>query len=202
MTLETVPASGKLREVRLGVRAATTEARRGVNLKGPYAPALREHWAGQIMFADLSRADMAALVAFFESLDGRITPFGVSLAASYFSRLVGGSASVSGTLAAAVVPGANVVKITLSGSPTLKRGTLVGIGDTAGTYQWCDVLEDAVANGSADVKIAPRIRYAFAASTTIVAGTVTAKLKLAGDDIDTTFNPAYGSLILDVIEAL
>ncbi len=202
MALDTVPATGKIRELRLGIKAPTANLSRGINLKSPYAAMAREIWAGQILWADLSRADMAGLIAFFESLDGRVTPFGVTLAAGFASQLVGGSASASGTLAAAVARGADRVKISITGSPTLAMGTLVGIGDTAGVYQMCEVVQAAAANGSADIIIAPRIRYAFSAATAVTAGTVTGKFKLTGDDLDQRFNPSYGSLTLDVIEAL
>jgi hypothetical protein len=173
------------------------EARRGLTLKGPYAATMREFWAGQILLADLSRADMAALVAFFESLDGRVTPFGITLATGFASA----GTTASGTIDA-VNPGADRVRVTVAGNPTLPAGTLLGIGATDGVYQLCEVLQQSTADGATDARIAPRIRNVFGASTPVAVGSVTGKFNLAGDDLDVAFNTSYGSLAINVIEAL
>ena len=200
--MDSVPAIAKIAELRLGIRAPTDDVRRGSNYKAPFAAAFREMWVGSILWAHLSRADMQALAAFFESRDGRVTPFGVPLAAGFASQYVNGNASVAGTLSGIPALGADVVTISASGSPVVLAGTLVSFGDPAGVYQVCEVLCDTLADGSAPVWIAPRIRYTLG-TTACTLGTVTGRFVLANDTLEALkFVPAYGMLSIDVIEAI
>lgn len=203
MALAIVPAVAKIAELRLSIRAPTDEARRGLNMKAPYAPAAREMWAGQILWAALSRDDTNELAAFFESLDGRVTPFGVELAAGFAGQIVPGfSGAASGTLASIPALGADSIAVSVSGSPILAPGTLVGIGDTAGVYQLVEIVAGGAANGSTALKIAPRVRFTVG-STACVLGTVTGKFNLAGDTLTALqFSPSAGTLAVDVMEAL
>lgn len=200
--LALVPSTGKLREIRLGIRAPTDDTRRGLSLKGGFAASFREQWAGQLLFAALSRAELSALVAFFESLDGRVTPFGVELAAGFASQYVGNARVASATLASTPSLGADKIRLTISGSPTLRPGTLVGLGETRGTFQLVEVMPgaSAVADGATDIYIAPRIRVPLDGATAI-AGTVTARFYLAADALDSLeISPSSGSLTVDVVD--
>lgn len=202
--LVTAPAVAKIRELRLGIQAPTNDARRPLNMSAGYAPALRERWAGQVLWADLSRSDSAALQAFFESLDGRVTPFGLPLAAGFASQYVAGNASLAGTLASIPAPGADRIRVSASGSPTLRPGTLISLGVTdpdTGPYQVVEVLESAPADGATDIYIAPRIRHTMT-TTAVTLGTVTGSFVLAADVLPAQMVPAYGSLALDIVEAL
>lgn len=200
--MDSVPAVAKIAELRLGIRAPTDDVRRGSNYKAPFAAAFREMWAGSVLWANLSRADMQALAAFFESRDGRVTPFGVLLAAGFASQYVNGGASVAGTLAAIPTLGADAVSISASGSPVVLAGTLISFGDPDGVYQVCEVLRDTLANGVAPIYLAPRIRYVLG-TTACTLGTVTGRFVLASDTLSALkFSPAYGALSVDVIEAL
>lgn len=200
--MDSVPAIAKIAELRLGIRAPTDDVRRGSNYKAPFASAFRELWAGSVLWANLSRNDMQALAAFFESRDGRVTPFGVSLAAGFASQYVNGNATVAGTLAATPALGADVVSISASGSPPLLAGTLISFGDPDDAYQVCEVLQDTLADGTSSIYIAPRIRYELD-TLDCTLGTVTGKFVLADDTLKALkFVPAYGALSVDVIEAL
>jgi len=202
MTLLLAPAQYRIAELRLCIKSPTDEVRRGLNRKAPHAAPIREMWAGQILWAGLSRADMSALAAFFERLDGRVTPFGVQLKAGFTSRYVAGNAAATGTLTAQGL-GYNVIRVSVSGNPRIAVGTLMTLGvDTTDAYQMVECVQEAVADGSADIYIAPRLRWSMASSA-VTLGTVTGKFSLAGDSLDALqFSPAYGTLSVDVVEAL
>jgi hypothetical protein len=159
-------------------------------------------WRGQIMWADLSRSDMAALVAFFEARDGRVTPFEVTLAAGFASQFDGGFAQVVGTTPAAPALGVDRVKLTTTPNLALRAGTLLGFGATNNSYQMCEVVRTGFADGLSDVYIAPRIRR-VPSNLFVTMGTVPFVCTLADDELKSvSWNPAYGTLTVDVIEAL
>lgn len=197
MAVPTVPAIARIAALSLSVIMRERVATRLVNRKGVIGADVSEVWAGRIEFARLNRADGAALVAFFEGLEGRGSPFLVPLKSGFASQQV----TASGTLAS--VSG-SAVNVTLAAGALIPAGTLMAIGDPqTADYQVCEVLTDVIGAGLVSVQVAPRLRRAYAAGTAVAFGTVQGKFSLVSDDLS-GFAAAVSAtgLSIDVVEGL
>lgn len=193
--VDTVPAFAKVRELRLGVRLAREDdPTRPLTRAKPYAVSMAERWEGDVLFSPLLSADARKLAAFIERLDGRVTPFLLTLKAGVFG------AAVTATAALAAVPalGADTVSLTVTGGPIIP-GTLFTVGDPqTGPFQLFEAVD--VAGGL--VTVAPRVRSVFTLASPVAVGTVTAKLCRAADQFDVAAFIGRDMLSLSVVEAL
>lgn len=199
MPLTSLPASFKIVELRLAIGAAGDNPRRQLNKsRNPMLP-FAEMWRGQIVFATVGRSDAVAQHAALEAFDGKVTAFGVTLKQGFATH----SNSLSGTLAAAAVAGADTISLTSGTLTDLAAGTLLQIGTPGdANYQLVEVLEPVSVKAAVSVYIAPRIRYAINSGTAVTGGNVTAALKLAKDELGATFDIDNGVLAVDVVEAI
>lgn len=200
MTVPTIPAFAHIQGLTLAITMRERDQTRMINRKGGHGADASELWTGSIAFAPMTRANGAALVAFFEALDGRVSPFLISLAGGFASQ----STAFTGTIAANGRAGLGYISASLSPVGSLVRaGTLIGIGDPqTSSYQWCEVLTDVVASSATAIDIAPRLRKPVTAGATLALGTVYGKFNLASDDIKgLSANVAATGFSIDVIEA-
>lgn len=201
MAVTALPSYANIRELRLSVVTRDNEAKRALTRKQPFALQVREMWQGQVLFRNMSPPQVHELLATFEGLKGRVEPFKLELKAGKFSRTCPVS---SGTLAAVPVRGQNFLTLNLgAGGGTIRRGTLIGLGDIeAGPYQLFEVTADAAISTATNVEIAPRVRYGFAGSTPATVGTVFALLKMASDTITAQVDLTSGAVTANVVESL
>lgn len=203
MAIAVWPAYAKIRQLDLAIQAPTFELRSQADMRAPYGSPLREIWQGRITIPPLSRANLHAFMAWCHSLDGRVSPFRVTLKAGVFTRT---ASNQSGTLNSTPALGADTIALAGFSNPTtLARGTLLGVGDyDTDDYQMVEVIEDATFSADGDtVRIAPRIRVPVTGGATVVVGDVQAKLRLAVDDLSGMLsNASYGTVDLPVVEGL
>jgi hypothetical protein len=200
MPVAALPTVARISELRLAIAAPCDEIARPLNRKAPYAPAYRELWRGELLCAGLAHADAAALAAFLEALDGRVTPFKLSLGAGKFGQL----ASHTGSLQAVPALGADTVSLNLSpASGRIRAGTLLTVGDLeTSAYQLFECVQDVTAASATAVKVAPRVRTTFTLASPVALGTVWAKLRLASDEVDASTLVTHGLVTIGVVEAL
>lgn len=200
MATASLPSGSNIRELRLAIEVAADDVTRPLNRKRPFAAPYRELWTGQILFRPMTRAELDALLAALEALEGRSLPFKVELKAGKFSRV---STPTTCTVVSAV-RGSSTIGLNLGSSgATVKRGTLITVGNIdAGDFQLFEVVEDVTASPSATVRVAPRVRHAFSAGTAGTVGAVFAKLKLAESKADAQADLSSGIVAISVVEAL
>lgn len=201
MAVDPLPSYAKIVEARLAIDAPDYGAQSPLSGFAQYGQRVAEMWRGQLLFAAMSRPNALAFAAFLAGLDGRVAPFLLPAKDGYLSRSL--ASPVSGTLSGAAVRGADTVLIaTANTGITVKRGTLLGIGDPqSAQYQLCEALEQVTSAATFTVRVAPRIRYAFAGGTAVVFGAVSFKLLLASDELtglESTIT--HGNASIDVVE--
>lgn len=197
-----LPSFAKIQEARLRIIAPDDAQRSTMTLRLGAAAALREIWAGEIVFAPMTRANLAALLAFFEQLDGRYSPFSIPLASGFLTQPNSFSAATLGP-AAAGDTGA-----LLSASPvssTIPAGTLVSVGDIdTDAYQVFEIVTAAnVSNlGIVSTTVAPRVRRPIADATPVSFAPVL-RVRLREDlPGDPSFNVSHGIMSIQVVEAV
>lgn len=200
MTTAALPAAAKVQELRLAVECPTDEVRRPLTRKAPYAAPMREMWRGEVLFAPMTQADARAVAAFFDGLDGRVTPFRLPLKGGVHTVE---NASTSGTLAAAVASGADRISLAKGTSAELLPGTLIAIGDIDTTaFQLVEVIAGGSVATTQTVIIAPRIRQAFSSGAAVAIGGTNGKFKLAQDTFAGSVSASAGIISISVEEAV
>lgn len=200
MATASLPNGSNIRELRLAVEIASDDVTRALNRKRPFATPYRELWRGEVLFRPMARLELDALLAALEALEGRSLPFKLELKAGKFSRV-----SVPTTCSVvSATRGASTITLNLGASgATVRRGTLVTVGTIdGGDFQLFEVVEDVAASTAAVVRVAPRVRHAFAPFTAGAVGTVFAKLKLAESKVGAQADVSSGVVAISVVEAL
>lgn len=200
MATAALPSWANIKELRLAIGVATDDATRALNRKRPFVSPFRELWQGQILFRPMTRGEFDGLMASLETLEGRSLPFKVELKAGKFSQT---STPTSCTVVSAV-QGAATIGLNLGSSgATVRRGTLISIGNIdSGDFQLFEVVEDVPATITAIVRVAPRVRHAFSGGTAGAVGAVFAKLKLAESKVSAQADISSGIAAISVVEAL
>ena len=176
MPLLELPSFAKPIEIRLTIQNSISEGHRSeVNRGGYFPPNLREMWTLGLALAPMSPANAEALAAFIERLDGKVEAFKIQMLAGIYGASVAGL-----TLNAATTRGAETISLVV---PTggVDRGTLFSLGDIdTAEFQLFEVVAGAAA-GVQNVRVAPRVRYAFGSGATIAASSPFARFRLADD---------------------
>lgn len=193
MAAITLPAYAKIRELRMRIVLAKQEQVRVGNLKRMAGPTFSEQWQAKVAFASLSRQNNAALAAIIASCDGKSGTLALPLAAGYATRTASDT-----TLLDATVPAQDYINIANSGI-IYSVGTLLAIGTIDGTFQLVEVVERP---SPVTMRVAPRIRYVFSAGTAVAASGISGRFRLASDIIEPDHGPSYGSLAVNLIEAI
>lgn len=195
MTAQPLPPFVKIKEYRLGIRLAReNDPTRPLTRSRPYSVALAERWEGELLFAPLLAADAKRLLAALERLDGKVSPFALTLKGG----VVGQASTSTAVLTAAPALGTDTLPLSVSGAE-LEPGTLVTVGDlNSGPFQLFEVLETT----SAGVTVAPRVRASFSSSSPVAVGTVTAKFQRASDAADVADYIGHSLISLSIVEAL
>lgn len=189
-----VPTTAKIAELRLGVSAPTASGLRPLTRRETPGPMYREHWRGEVLFAPMAAADAAEVVAFFEGLDGRVAPFEIDLSAFSASHDVAAATLTS-------IVSSRLLTLSKATATQILPGTLLGIGSTSGDYQLVEVIAPGVGGTTQTVEIAPRLRYAFAASTPIAIAVVQGRFALASDTLDFLRGVPASGLTISILEA-
>lgn len=192
-----LPSIAKIAEIRPRIAVPVSEPTLALNRRRPIGPAYREMWIFEIALAAVSSDNVRKIIAFLERLDGRFSSFALPL--GKFSRV----ASFTASLVAAPATGADRIRLNLSpAAGSLKRGTLLTIGNIdLPDFQLLEVVADAPASADTTVYVAPRIRRKFTTGDAVVIGNVTARVKLAGDEIQDISSNSSGAVQISAVEA-
>lgn len=198
MATATLPAYAKIRELRLAVEVQSDNAFRPLNRKNPVGPRLTEMWRGDVLFADMSRANVHAFHAWLAALDGKVLPFALPFVLGFSSK----AATQSGSLVSTVALGARSITVSGLGSAPVV-GTMGKSGDIdTGDYHLFEVVTVTPSGANYILEIAPRMRKALASTATINLGAVNGKFRLDNDTLDGwRSGPSHGSISIPVIEA-
>jgi hypothetical protein len=187
---------------------------RPLTKQAPYSARYSELWVGQALFASTSRANTNAFAAWLESLDGQISPFKLPLQAGKFSQ-------PSSPIALAEVPALGSDELSIAAAYDgimIEPGTLLTIGDIeTDTFQLFEVVAggekvDPFFTDGTDfdddtsfarlLKVAPRVGCVFSLSDPVVIGTVNGKFKLSADELKIASQLTYGTVTVDLVEAV
>lgn len=200
MTVALVSAA-KIAEWRLRIDIMDDSPTSPMTLKAPYAAGLTEIWRGEFALAAMTRRNAQAVAAFLESLDGKVTPFKLTLAQPVMSQ--------PGSWTASLIDnprlGADMLNLAISpAGSTLKAGTLLTIGDIdSDPFQLFEVLTDVTTAAATEVTIAPRVRRSFSGNYDAVdVGEVQGRFVLADDFPDINVLLSHGVGVIPVMEGL
>lgn len=199
----TLPSSAKITEAQLVILSPDDAPRNPMNMKLQGGAKARELWSGSIAIAPSSAADLAALLAWLEQFDGRLTAFGIPMAAGFLTLPGAHTATVR---VAGETGDATLALEVLPASGTIKAGTLLTLGDPdTDAYQVVEVLADAAVPGTGDVtvEISPRLRWEFNSGETVTIGATVLRVRLVSDELDGHgYTASHGVVSLQVVEGV